>query len=307
MGDPAGIGPEVLIEAAARPAVRRACTLTAFGDSGVLERAARCKRIGAGRPTAISEVVEVGSLRSRGGLPRPGRSAGGAAFAYLEEAAAAVKAGRFDGLVTGPVNKAWIARTGRDFHGHTDYLSDVWGGRAVMMLRGRVLRVVLVTVHIGIAEVPAALTAAKITRAAKVTAKHLALYEGLKKPRLAVAALNPHGGEAGMFGDEERRIIGPAVKRLARSGLRVEGPLAADSLFAAAAAGEYDAVICMYHDQGLIALKLTDFGRAVNVSMGLPFVRTSPDHGTAYELAGAGTCDAGSMTEAILLAARMAR
>jgi 4-hydroxythreonine-4-phosphate dehydrogenase len=229
-----------------------------------------------------------------------------ASFSYLQEAARAVIAGSHHALVTAPVNKAWIVRTGREFNGHTDYLSALAGVKAVMMLCGRTLRVVLVTVHIAHADVSRSLTTAGICKAARTTHTHLRRYHGLRRPKLVVAALNPHAGEAGLFGDEETRVIRPAVRRLCREGLRVEGPKAADSLFAAAATGEYDAVICMYHDQGLIALKLTDFGRAVNVSMGLPFIRTSPDHGTAYELTGSGRSDSGSMAEAILTAARMA-
>jgi 4-hydroxythreonine-4-phosphate dehydrogenase len=142
--------------------------------------------------------------------------------------------------------------------------------------------------------------------AAEATIAHLRRYHGIAKPRLAVAALNPHAGEGGLFGDEESRVIAPAVRALARRKLGVFGPFSADTLFAAAAAGDYDAVLCMYHDQALIPLKLLEFGRAVNVSMGLPFIRTSPDHGTAYELAGTGKARADSMIEAILLAAEMA-
>lgn len=237
----------------------------------------------------------------------PGVVAGRLAFSYLDVAAHAVAEGSFDGLVTAPINKRWVQASVPGFSGHTGYLSELAGREAVMMLCGRHLRVVLVTTHMAHRDVASALTASNIRRAAGTAAEHLVRYHGLRRPKLAVAALNPHGGEGGLFGDEESRVIAPAVRALERRGLDVHGPLPADTLFAAAIDGTYDAVICMYHDQALIPLKLVDFGRAVNVSMGLPFIRTSPDHGTAYELAGSGRADAGSMSEAILLAARMVR
>ena len=240
-------------------------------------------------------------------LPKPGRAAGEAAFRYLDAAAKAVLDGGYAALVTAPINKLWMNRAGHDYDGHTGYLSELTGEHATMMLAGRKLRVVLVTTHIAIARVPKSLTKQGIVHAARATIAHLRRYHAIARPRLAVAALNPHAGEGGLFGDEEPRVIAPAVRALAAQKLRVFGPFPADTLFAAAAAGDYDAVLCMYHDQALIPLKLLEFGRAVNVSMGLPFIRTSPDHGTAYELAGTGRARPDSMIEAILLGAEMAR
>jgi len=305
LGDPAGIGPEIVVRAAAARSVRAHCTLTVFGDAGILKIAAAAVGIDP-RRSAIENVVVAGKAFRGARLPKPGRAAGEAAFRYLDAAARAVRAGEYGALVTAPINKLWMNRAGHDYDGHTGYLSELTGEPATMMLAGRKLRVVLVTTHLALARVPKMLTKEGIVRAACATLAHLRRYHGISKPRLAVAALNPHAGEGGLFGDEETRVIAPAVKALAARKLRVFGPFPADTLFAAAAAGDYDAVLCMYHDQALIPLKLLEFGRAVNVSMGLPFIRTSPDHGTAYELAGTGRARADSMIEAILLAAEMA-
>jgi 4-hydroxythreonine-4-phosphate dehydrogenase len=174
------------------------------------------------------------------------------------------------------------------------------------MLAGPRLRVVLVTTHVALSNVPKILTTARIVAAGRTTAAHLSRFHGIARPRIAVAALNPHAGEGGLFGDEEARIVAPAVARLRRAGVDARGPFPADTLFAAAVGGSYDAVLCMYHDQALIPLKLIDFREAVNVSMGLSFLRTSPDHGTAYDLAGTGRASADSMEASILLAASMA-
>jgi 4-hydroxythreonine-4-phosphate dehydrogenase len=303
MGDPAGIGPEVVVAAAAR--TRTKCAMVVYGDTASIERAARVLRVDLAR-TAISDVHQVGRAFSGKSWPTPSRSAGEAAFRYLDAAARTVLAGRHAGLVTAPINKLWMNRAGHDYDGHTGYLSELTGRQATMMLAGRRLRVVLVTTHLAIAKVPRALEKAAIVRAGVATRDHLARFHGMRSPRLAVAALNPHAGEGGLFGDEEARIITPAVAQLKRKRVNAKGPLPADTLFAAVAEGDYDAVLCMYHDQALIPLKLLEFGRSVNVSMGLPLIRTSPDHGTAYDLAGTGRARPDSMEEALLLAADMA-
>jgi len=306
MGDPAGIGPEIVAAAAAEPAVRRACQLIVFGDAGVLTAGARTRKLKAKTPTAIARVVAVTEWKKEA-RPKPSRWAGEAAFRYLEAAASAAADGECDGLVTAPINKYWMNQAGHAYDGHTGYLSERTGCSATMMLAGRRLRVVLATTHLSIADVPASLNEELLTRAARATDAHLRRYHGVAKPRIAVAALNPHAGEGGLFGDEEIRVIVPAVRALKRARIAVEGPFPADTLFAAGKPGHYDAVLCMYHDQALIPLKLLEFGRAVNVSMGLPFIRTSPDHGTAYDLAGTGRARADSMVEAILVAAAMVR
>jgi len=310
LGDPAGIGPEIVVEAASRPAVRRACRLVVLGDEGVLAVARKVRRADADARrsmSAIERVVPVTSLKLTGSkLPKPGKRCGEASFRYLEAAAAATKSGECDALATAPINKYWLQAAGHHYDGHTEYLSEVAGMPATMMLAGPRLRVILVTTHVALSKVPQILTTARIVAAGRTTAEHLARFHGIAKPRLAVAALNPHAGEGGLFGDEEARIIAPAVAKLMRAGIDARGPFPADTLFAAAVAGSYDAVLCMYHDQALIPLKLIDFREAVNVSMGLSFLRTSPDHGTAYDLAGTGRASADSMEASILLAARMA-
>ncbi len=311
MGDPAGIGAEIVVAAAASASVRRACRLVVYGDAGLIERAWRL-RFGRRARTvaadsAITCVQSVGTLPAAEGWPRPSRRCGEASFRYLEAATAAVSAGHQDALVTAPLNKLWMNRAGHAYDGHTGYLSEACGAPATMMLAGRRLRVVLVTTHIALADVARRLATDDIVRCGRTTAEHLRRFEGIERPRLAVAALNPHAGEDGLFGDEEGRLIAPAVARLRRARIDVTGPLPADTLFAAVRDGHYDAVLCMYHDQGLIPLKLLEFGRSVNVSMGLPVIRTSPDHGTAYDLAGKGTARADSMVESMLLAARMVR
>jgi 4-hydroxythreonine-4-phosphate dehydrogenase len=307
LGDPAGIGPEIIVDAAARPSVRRACRLVVFGDDGVLEIARTIRRIGAGTASAIESVRPVTKLRLSNGLPRPGKRCGEAAFRYLEAAARATAAGECDALATAPLNKFWLHEAGHRYDGHTEYLAEIAGMPATMMLAGPRLRVVLVTTHVALASVPKILTTDRIVAAGRTTAAHLARFHGIVDPRLAVAALNPHAGEGGLFGTEERDIIAPAVVKLKKLGIDANGPFPADTLFAGAVSGAYDAVLCMYHDQALIPLKLVDFREAVNVSMGLPFLRTSPDHGTAYDLAGSGRASADSMEASILLAAAMAR
>jgi len=306
LGDPAGIGPEIVVEAAARPAVLRACRLAVFGDEGVLAVARKVRRIAAGSKSAIERVEDVTHFKLAGALPKPGKRCGEAAFRYLEAAARATADGECAALATAPLNKYWLHAAGHRYDGHTEYLAEVAGMPATMMLAGPRLRVVLVTTHVAVSQVPKLLTTARIVAAGRTTAEHLKRFHGIARPRLAVAALNPHAGEGGLFGDEEARVIAPAVSRLKRAGIDARGPFAADTLFAAVVAGAYDAVLCMYHDQALIPLKLVDFREAVNVSMGLPFLRTSPDHGTAYDLAGTGRASADSMEASILLAAAMA-
>ena len=301
MGDPAGIGPEVVSKAAMSSSVRRRMRLVVFGRASLLSAGAK------GRGSAVERVVEV-SVSGRAAVrPRPGKGSGEASFQFFKAATEAVNEGELDALVTAPISKELWHRAGHRYDGHTEFLSKYAGTRATMMLAGKRLRVVLVTTHVALADVPKLLKTGDVVRSAQATIEHLKRFHGIKRPRLAVAALNPHAGEGGAFGDEESRVIRPAVARLKRARHSVFGPFSADTLFAAASSGEYDAVICMYHDQGLIPIKLLDFSNAVNVSMGLPFIRTSPDHGTAFDLAGKGKADPRSMIEALLMAAAMTR
>jgi 4-hydroxythreonine-4-phosphate dehydrogenase len=324
LGDPAGIGPEVIVRALARRDVRAACRPLVIGDRGSLEAAAArvgerlALRIveertletdvprGAARPGVA--LLPVSTLSARACRPgRPSIEGGRASYRYIETATRLAQRGAIDAIVTAPINKAAVTRAGFPISGHTELLRELTGAREVrMMLAGDKLRVVLVTMHVALADVSRALNVRDVTRTILIADEHLRRYHGLARPRIAVAGLNPHAGEHGLFGDEEATRIAPAVRRACQAGARASGPYAADSLFFRAVQGEFDAVVAMYHDQGLIPLKLLHFHDGVNVTMGLPILRTSPDHGTAYDIAGRGTADPGSMTAAILLAARMA-
>ena len=313
MGDPSGIGPEVVGKAARNPAVRRACRVVIVGDGPSLERA-RAPRwpvqeteTAPGTDAAV-RVEPVTRLNPSAGRPgRPTRSGGEASYRYILRAVDLVRIGAADAMATAPISKKALNDAGHAWPGHTELLADLTRTRDVrMMLYGRRLKVVLVTVHLPLTEVAAALTRGRVRTTIDVTDRALRQWFGVDRPRLAVAALNPHGGEDGMFGQEERRVIRPAVRDCANRGMNVTGPVPADSLFHRAAAGEYDAVVCMYHDQGLGPFKLLHFTDGVNLTLGLPLIRTSVDHGTAYDIAGKGVADARSMKQAILLAAELA-
>jgi 4-hydroxythreonine-4-phosphate dehydrogenase len=216
--------------------------------------------------------------------------------------------GAVDAICTCPIHKANLHRHGFGFPGHTEFLRDLTTARrVVMMLAGPRLRVSLVTIHEALNRVPGLITPEGLAETIRITGESLVRDFGLPAPRIAVAALNPHAGEDGRFGTEERDVIEPTVKGLSGAGWSVHGPFSADTLFFRAFQGEFDAVVAMYHDQGLIPVKLAHFHEAVNVTLGLPIIRTSVDHGTAYDIAGTGTAHAGSLEAAVELAARMAR
>jgi 4-hydroxythreonine-4-phosphate dehydrogenase len=306
MGDPWGIGPEVLAEALAQPRVRRALRPVVFGDSRVLAKAAVVRRVKLPARLEVVEALRLPSSRHRFG--RPPRSGGRYALAYLRQAVSWAREGRIDGLCTGPIHKGSVVRAGFRHPGHTEYLADALGARSVLMLlSGPTLRVALATVHIPLREVPGRLTVGGLIGDLRLLDRGLRQWFGVPEPRLAVCGLNPHAGEGGLLGSEEIEVIAPAVRRARRLGIRVDGPFPADSLFAIAVRHRrFDALLAMNHDQGLGPLKAVDFERAVNVTLGLPLPRTSPDHGVAYDLAGQGSADATSMVEALLLAAAMA-
>jgi 4-hydroxythreonine-4-phosphate dehydrogenase len=326
MGDPAGIGPEVALKAITAPALAARVEPILVGDLAVWQETAR--RLGWGalglRPASLEpgnavgpralQVVVTSRLAARYRIPGApaGRAAakacGAAAYAAIIEAVRLVQAGDAAGLVTAPINKAHVVAAGHDFPGHTELLARLAGGVPVrMMMAGPRLRVVLVTTHLRLADVPRCLSRTAVLETITITARSLRDRFGIAVPRLAVAGLNPHAGEHGLFGDEESRIILPAVRAARRRGITVTDPLAADGLFAQAADGVYDAIICMYHDQGLAPFKLLHFADGVNVTLGLPFVRTSPDHGTAFDIAGTGRADPRSMIAAMQMAAAAAR
>jgi 4-hydroxythreonine-4-phosphate dehydrogenase len=278
VGDPAGVGPEIVARAIRAREVLDVCEPVVYG------------------PPADDSFV-------------PGRlsaAAGRAAYDALVRAVADAQAHRVDAIATAPVNKEAFALAGLPWRGHTDLLAHLTGARRVaMMFHSQPLRVVLATVHVALAEVPALLTPAWLDELFGLVAAELPRF-GYPVPRLAVAGLNPHAGEHGVIGTEDDEVIAPAVQRAQAAGLDVRGPFPADTLFGRAMRGEFDAVIACYHDQGLVPIKLVAFGQAVNVTLGLPIIRTSVDHGTAFDIAGKGVADPGSLIEAVRLAARLA-
>jgi 4-hydroxythreonine-4-phosphate dehydrogenase len=309
LGDPAGIGPEIVVRALAE---RPDLSLRVFGDRHVLESTARRMNLPA---PPLERVHSIDASSAADITPgRPNLASARAQLAYLEAATSAALAGDIAALCTAPISKDWIARVGFGFPGHTEYLAARAGtADFAMMLAGPRLRVVLATRHMALRDVPHQLVPADIVRAAVLATRALVTYFGVGRPRVAVAGLNPHAGEAGRFGDEEARLVSPAV-RMARAHLEaacdsadVTGPHAPDAVFRQAAMGQFDAVVALYHDQGLIPLKLLHFDDAVNITLGLPFVRTSPDHGTAYSLAATGRASPTSFLHALDLAARLAR
>ena len=282
VGDPAGIGPEIARKAAAHADVRSICEPILYG------------------PFSDEELAQ---------FP-PGRlsaAAGRAAYDALCRAVEDAMAGRIAAIATAPVNKEAFAAAGLPWPGHTDLLQHLTRApRVAMMFHADALRVVLATVHIPLADVPRALTQPRLEEVIVLTHDELPRF-GFASPRLAVCGLNPHAGEHGILGRDEDTVIRPAIDACRARGITVDGPFPADTIFLRAMRGEFDAVVACYHDQGLIPVKMAAFGRAVNVTLGLPIVRTSVDHGTAFDIAGKGTADPSSLIEAVKLAARLAR
>jgi 4-hydroxythreonine-4-phosphate dehydrogenase len=301
LGDPAGIGPELVARALAAPWPHR---LRVFGDRGVIERAAAVTGV-----TPRWDAFDLVEVTALGDLPagRPSDTGARAQLAYLDAAIAEAQSGAIAALCTAPIHKGSCKAAGLTFPGHTELLAArlVAGAPVTMMLAGPRLRVALVTTHLALREVPAALEGDAIVRAIVHAADALPRWFGVARPRLVVAGLNPHAGEAGHFGDEEARVIAPAIERArARLGkdVTVDGPSVPDAVFRQVVDGRYDAAVALYHDQGLIPVKLVDFDEAVNVTLGLPLLRTSPDHGVAYDLAGLGRARDTSFVAALRLA-----
>jgi 4-hydroxythreonine-4-phosphate dehydrogenase len=277
VGDPAGIGPEIVAKAAADPAVRAVCEPIVFETPG--------------------DAVRAGEVSA---------GAGRAAYDTIVRAVAAARSGDVDAIATAPVNKLAFAQAGLPWKGHTDLLGHLCGTPDVaMMFHSPELKVVLLTVHVPLRDVSALITPALVDHTIALTVDAMKSF-GVSNPRLAIAGLNPHAGEAGVMGTEDDRVLAPAVTRARERGLTIAGPIPGDTVFVRAARGEFDCVIACYHDQGLIPVKLLAFGHAVNVTIGLPIIRTSVDHGTAFDIAGQGVADPGSMIAAVKLAAQMA-
>ncbi|MGE5833744.1 MAG: 4-hydroxythreonine-4-phosphate dehydrogenase PdxA [Acidobacteriota bacterium] len=281
VGDPSGIGPEIAVKAARDPRVVAECRPRLYGPHTPADLA----RFPPGRISAESAR---------------------AAYDAIVQAVGDARKGHVAAIATAPVNKEAFAAAGLSWRGHTDLLAHLCGVDDVAMLFwSERLRVVLATVHIPLSEVSRALTGDRLLAVIRLTARSLPRF-GLAAPRIAVAGLNPHAGENGVLGTEDRDVLAPAIKTARTDGLDVSGPFPADTIFVRAARGEFDVVVAAYHDQGLVPVKLLAFGRAVNVTLGLPIIRTSVDHGTAFDIARKGLADEGSLIEAILLAAKLA-
>jgi len=302
LGDPAGVGAEVAAKALANPSVRRAARFVIIGD-GCLFREyfpVRYKNCA---------FIDVGFLQAgEFAAGRPSRLTGKASLAYLQTAIDLVKDKQLSALVTAPVCKEAIGKTIPSFHGHTEFLADAFGARrdVGMMFVSGPLRVLLVTRHIPLDRVSKAINAELVFRAIRSTDTALKKYFRLKNPLIGVCGLNPHAGEGGTLGREEIRHIIPAIKRARAEGIKVEGPFSADTIFYPQNSKRFDALLAMYHDQGLIPVKTLYFRKLVNLTVGLPFARTSPAHGTAFDIAGKNRADASSMVEAVNLAVQLA-
>jgi 4-hydroxythreonine-4-phosphate dehydrogenase len=278
-GDPAGIGPEIARKAAADPRVLGVCEPVLYG-------------------AASGAAFEPGVLSA---------DAGQAAYDAIVRATADARQGLVAAIATAPINKEALRLAGLPWSGHTDLLAHLTGAKHVaMMFHSDELRVVLATVHVPLSEVPALLTEGLMAETIALTARELPKFDTMR-PRIAVAGLNPHAGEHGLFGREEETAIAPAIACCRAKGIDVSGPFPGDTVFVRARRGEFDVVVACYHDQGLIPIKLVAFGKAVNVTLGLPIVRTSVDHGTAFDIAGKGVADPESLIAAVLLAVRLAR
>jgi 4-hydroxythreonine-4-phosphate dehydrogenase len=319
MGDPTGIGPEIIVKTCLEKKIFAQCRPLVLGDEAILAYTTQWMKA----PMVIKEITGPEEGEFTPGiinlipltdlapeeipLGRPQRRGGGAAYQYIERGVKMARAGTVDALVTAPISKEALHAAGHPFPGHTELLAAMTGVEdQVMMLAGPRLRVALVTTHLPLRAVPAALSTEKVKGTIMTTFQWLQDYFGVTDPKLVVAGLNPHAGERGLFGTEEEEIIAPAIEECRQGGMTVDGPLSPDSLFFQAASGRYDAVVSMYHDQGLIPLKLLHFRDAVNITLGLPIIRTSVDHGTGYDIAGQGVADPTSLINAILMASKMA-
>jgi 4-hydroxythreonine-4-phosphate dehydrogenase len=320
MGDPVGVGPEIMVKALSDARIYQGCRPLVLGDLPALDRARllldpALKIRLADRPEAgryrlgTMDLMALSQLSPKDleyGRPTP--ATGAAMVSYILTAIDLALARLVAGLATGPISKLSMNLSGYAYPGHTEMLAEKTGAPEVaMMLAGGEFRVVLATTHCALAEVPQRLTEAGLYRLFRLTCQALDQDFGLAGARLGVAALNPHAGEGGMFGREEEEIIAPAVRRAQEAGLPVDGPFSADTLFWRHRQGEFAAIVCMYHDQGLIPLKVLHFMNSVNVTLGLPIIRTSVDHGTAYDLAGTGQAASASLKAAIRMAAEMAK
>lgn len=317
MGDPAGIGPEVVLKAVAEEEVRRACIPVIIGDAPLLAHTARTLDLQSGYDIVRADepfpehsepvIYHLGNIH---GFIEPGiesGAAGKAAGGYIEAAVELCAAGSIDAVATAPINKRALFLGGYSFPGHTEFFAHLTGAEeyAMAFVAGN-LRIVLISTHVPLAEAIRLVERDRVLEIINLTHRELQRW-GIERPRLAVAALNPHGAEGGLFGVEEASEIMPAIDAGRRDDINVQGPYSADTVFLRASRGEFDAVVACYHDQAMIPVKCLSFGEAVNVTLGLPFIRTSVDHGTAFDIAGKGLAEHSSMVAAIKLAAELSQ
>ncbi len=320
MGDPVGIGPEIICMALNRPDICKHLRPVVIGDISVLEKAADLQGVtislsGIDAPDQGAfehgriDVIAVSRMEAKSiQWGKPTRETGRSMIDYINMATDLALAGKIDAIATCPINKAAMKLAQSNFHGHTELLAARTGAEVyAMMMAGPRLRVVLVTIHMPLEAVSRTLTVQNIETVIALTDHSLKTLFGIARPNIAVAGFNPHAGEEDMFGSEESEIIRPAVSNAVDRGIEAVGPLPPDTLFYHAASGRYDAVVCMYHDQGLIPFKMIHFADGVNTTLGLPIIRTSVDHGTAYDIAGQGRADPGSLLAALEMAAEQAR
>ncbi len=320
MGDPAGIGPEVIAKALSRPQLHNLCLPIVIGSYPVMKQTIQALRLNLNvlrvddhqtavprrRTVAVLDPLETPLRKFTRGVAA--EETGAASVAFIKKAVELAQLGCVDGIVTAPINKEAINMAGCRYPGHTELLADLTHTReSGMMIVGGPLRIMFVTTHLAIRDLASHLTQAKIEQAIRLAHLGLSSLFGVKRPKIGVAALNPHAGEHGLFGDEESRVILPAARAARKRGISASDPLPADTLFGKAARGQYDGVVALYHDQGLIPLKLVAFGTCVNLTVGLPIIRTSVDHGTAFDIVGKGMADPGSLIEAVTLAAMLAQ
>ena len=317
MGDPAGVGPELCLRALAEPSIQSCCLPVVFGDVGVLARVAEACQLAVpshvfsegGAWSACDEpcILDLGVIDAATVTPGTvDAHTGRAAYAYIQSAIREAWAGRIDAICTAPIHKEALQMAGVAYPGHTEIFADQTGAESTcMMLTSNEITCSLVTTHVGYGDVTAGLSVERVGEVIELTAEAMRLIRG-REPRLVVCGLNPHAGEHGLFGNgEEETIITPAIATARENGLQIEGPLPPDTAFIERIRSETDAYICMYHDQGLIPLKMLAFDSAVNVTLGLPIVRTSVDHGTALDIAWQGVATSESLFEAIRLAAQL--
>jgi 4-hydroxythreonine-4-phosphate dehydrogenase len=324
MGDPAGIGPEIIVKALQLPKVWRLCRPLIIGSQTIMDHTAKSLGISMTLVTVDGhESFSNPRMYRRGSLPvmdpfsgstrlvRLGRvtaRSGNMAVTCIHTAVRLAMAGCVPGIVTAPINKHAIHLAGHTYPGHTEMLADLTKSReSGMMIVGGPLKILFATTHLPLRDVPKVLTPATILRAIRLAHQGLTRLFNIQKPRIGVAGLNPHAGENGLFGDEEDRLIRPAIQQAKKQGIACTGPHPADTLFGKAMQGAFDGIVALYHDQGLIPLKTVAFGHCVNITIGLPIIRTSVDHGTAYDIAGQGKADPTSLVEAIEMAATLAR